>query len=64
MSEQSNTNKKPSHIAYHVRDGKGEDSYWNRSGVAWQHKDAKGFDVQINVAPLDGRIVLRLPSSK
>lgn len=57
--------KTPTHIAYHVRDGKTDDkSYWTRIGVAWQHKDGKGFNAQIEFVPLDGRIAFRVASEK
>jgi hypothetical protein len=54
--------KQPSHLAYHVRDGKSEKSYWNRIGVAWLHQDGKGFNIELATVPLDGRIVLRIAS--
>jgi hypothetical protein len=56
--------KSPTHIAYHVRDGSKDKSFWTRIGVAWTHADGKGFNVQLEVAPLDGRISLRLASEK
>lgn len=65
----SNTNqaaasKAPTHIAYHVRDGKGGESFWTRIGSAWTHNDGHGFNIQIDTVPLDGRITLRVPSEK
>jgi len=54
----------PSHIAYHVRDGKDKKGFWTRIGVAWQHKDGKGFNIQLEVAPLDGRILLRIATEQ
>ena len=48
----------PSHLAYQVREGK-DKSFWTRIGVAWQHKDGKGFSVHLECMPLDGRISLR-----
>ena len=54
--------KSPSHIAYQVREGKGEQSYWDKIGVAWSNKDG-GFTVQLHALPLDGRIVLTKPKS-
>jgi hypothetical protein len=60
----SSTSKAPSHNAYHVRDRKGSEAIWTRIGSAWQHADGKGFNVQIDVVPLDGRITLRTPSEK
>jgi hypothetical protein len=60
----SSTSRTPSHIAYHVRDNRGRDAYWTRIGSAWQHADGKGFNIQIETVPLDGRISLRAPSEK
>lgn len=57
------SSKSPTHVAYHVRDGK-NGSFWTRIGTAWQHADGKGFSVQLEVAPLDGRISLRVLSEK
>ena len=59
----SNSNA-PSHIAYHIRDRKGAQSIWTRVGSAWQHADGKGFNIQIETVPLDGRISLRVPAEK
>ena len=56
--------KSPSHIAYHVRDREGGKGFWTRIGSAWAHADGKGFNVQLDVAPLDGRISLRVISDK
>lgn len=47
------------HIAYQVR-GNGDQSYWTRIGAAWAHKDGKGFTLQLDCVPLDGRISLHL----
>lgn len=56
--------KHPAYIAFHVKEGNGDKKYWTRIGVAWKHKDGKGFDVQLDgLAPLDGRIVLREPDN-
>lgn len=56
--------KAPSHVAYHVRERGHDESYWTRIGAAWAHADGKGFSIQIETLPLDGRIALRLPSEK
>jgi hypothetical protein len=66
----TNKNKKtekqgPALVAYHVReakDGKGK-GFWTRIGAAWSHEDGEGFNVQIDVMPIDGRIVLRTPKA-
>jgi hypothetical protein len=55
--------KSPSHVAYQVRD-RGEKSYWTRIGSAWANADGKGFNIQLDVVPLDGRITLRVASEK
>jgi hypothetical protein len=60
----ASASRKPTHIAYHVRDGKNDGSFWTRIGVAWQHQDGQGFNVQIETVPLDGRISLRIASEK
>jgi hypothetical protein len=54
--------KTPSHIAYQVRDREGGKGFFTRIGAAWQHKDSKGFNVQLECVPLDGRITLRVAS--
>jgi len=68
----SNTNtagskaaRTPSHVAYHVRDaGEGRKGFWTRIGAAWANADGKGFSIQLDVVPLDGRVVLRLADEK
>ena len=57
----------PTYIAYHVKDtNAGENSkkrgVWTRVGAAWAHKDGKGFNIMLDVMPLDGRLSLREPS--
>ncbi len=54
--------KKPTHIAYNVRDykaGDKQDSDWTRVGVAWEHKDGEGLDVILDANPVNGRVVIR-----
>ena len=52
--------KAPDFLAWHVTQ-KGEKSYWNKVGAAWAHKDANGYTIQLEVVPINGRIVLRQP---
>jgi len=54
----------PTHVAYHVRDTKDGKGFWTRIGSAWSHKDGKGFNIQIDVVPLDGRVTLRVAEEK
>jgi hypothetical protein len=56
--------KKPTHAAYHIRDGKAGDGFWTRIGSAWPHKDGLGFNIQMDTVPLDGRITIRVSSEK
>jgi len=58
------TSKGPSHIAYQVRDREGGKGFFTRIGAAWPHKDGKGFSVQLEVVPLDGRITIRVATEK
>jgi hypothetical protein len=65
MSQDTTTatsGKAPSHIAYQVREREGKKGFWTRIGSAWQHSDGKGFNVQLECVPLDGRITLRIAS--
>lgn len=56
----SETPKGPDYIAYSVRDrGQDKDAAWNRVGAAWEHRDGKGYDVQLDATPVDGRLTLR-----
>ena len=36
-------------------------SYWNKVGAAWKHKDGRGYTLQLETCPINGRIILRLP---
>ena len=54
----------PSHHAYQVRDIDGGKGLWTRIGSAWANKDGKGFNIQLESVPLDGRVTLRLASEK
>ena len=63
-TSETNASKAPSHIAYHVRDREGQKGFFTRIGVAWAHKDGKGFSLQVDIVPLDGRITLRVASEK
>jgi hypothetical protein len=66
MTDNKNTaaSKTPTHAVYHVRDRQGQKGFWTRIGSAWAHADGQGFNVQVDVVPLDGRITLRVASEK
>ena len=55
---------KPSHIAYHVREGSDDKAHFNRIGAAFKHKDGKGFNLQLDSTPVDGRVTLRTPQDR
>jgi hypothetical protein len=68
MTDSTNTqpaaSRVPTHIAYQVRDLDNGKSFWTRIGSAWAHQDGNGFNIQIEAAPLDGRITVRVASDK
>lgn len=64
MSDTNTNTKAPTHVAYQVRDREGKKSFWTRIGSAWPHSDGKGFNIQLEVVPLDGRITLRVATEK
>ena len=53
---------RPTHEAFAVRnfekDGEQETS-WLKVGVAFAHKDGKGFDILLDAFPVWGRVVVR-----
>ena len=57
---QATASKSPSHVVYHVRDRDGGKGFFTKIGAAWPHKDGKGFNVQLECVPLDGRLSLRV----
>jgi hypothetical protein len=53
-----------SHVAYVVRERKGQTGIFTRVGVAWPNKNGTGFNIQLDAVPLNGRITLLIPSDK
>lgn len=52
--------RRPDMLGYTVRAiGDGKKSAWSKVAVAWAHKDGKGYNVQMEAVPVDGRLVLR-----
>jgi hypothetical protein len=56
----ASTGKKPAFIAYSVRERKNKKAKFTEIGVAFPHKDGKGFDILYDAIPLSGRITLRV----
>lgn len=52
--------KAPDFIAWHVAN-RGDKAFWTKVGAAWFHRDRKGISLQLEVVPINGRIVLRTP---
>lgn len=60
MSNDNTTeSKRPTHIAYQVREGEENKSYFNRIGAVWTHKDGEGFNIDLDSFPKDGKVVVR-----
>ena len=61
MSEQGNSDggRRPDFIAYNVRESRDGKGFFQRVGAAWPHRDGKGYDVQLDSIPLNGRVTLR-----
>ena len=57
--------KKPTLIAYSVKDrGQDQKAIWTRIGAAWPHGSGSGMSIQLDVLPIDGRIVLTEPKAE
>lgn len=52
--------KAPDFLAWHIVQ-KGQKAFWTKVGAAWKHRDGHGFTIQLEVVPINGRIVLRQP---
>ena len=49
----------PTHKAFTVVKREGKEDYWVDIGVAFPHKDGRGFTIKLQAIPLDGKIVCR-----
>jgi len=54
--------QQPTHRAYSVIKREGQDDFWLNLGLAFPHKDGKGFNIMLQALPLDGKIVCREPT--
>jgi hypothetical protein len=60
----SDTNQnRPSHRLFTVN-GEGDNARWTDIGVAWATRDGKGFTLNLNALPLNGRVVMRVNDAK
>lgn len=62
--DEDTTPKRPSFGAFQVKDGPEGQSYFNRIGSAFVHKDGQGHTVQLDAVPVDGRVILRTPQER
>ena len=56
MAEQ----QQPMYRAYTIVERDKDVPYWLNIGVAFPHKDTKGFNVMLQALPLNGKLVLRV----
>jgi hypothetical protein len=54
---------RPSHRLFTVN-GDGDNARWTDIGVAWATRDGKGFTLNLNALPLNGRLVMRIIDNK
>jgi hypothetical protein len=52
------SNKKPTLIAYSIREREGQKAIWTRIGAAWPHGKGTGLSIQLDALPIGDRIVL------
>lgn len=58
MTTKTENPNRPTHAIWHVY-GEGDNARWTRIGSAWLHKDKKGANMMLDLAPLTGRTVIR-----
>jgi hypothetical protein len=56
--------RRPTHIAYWIKDRENQKGVWHPIGVAWAHVDGKGFSLALDLQPRDGRITVRVLEEK
>jgi hypothetical protein len=54
----------PTHTVYSVIKRDGKDDFWLNLGVAFPHKDGKGFSIFTNAWPHDGKLVCRVKTDE
>ena len=47
------------HRVYTIVPKENDKDYWLNIGVAFPHKDGKGWNLNIQALPLDGKLVIR-----
>lgn len=60
MTTQNTTSKKPTHMAYLVKDKNGSDKpVWIKVGAVWEHADKDGFNLILNLLGQDVNLTVR-----
>ena len=52
--------QQPMYRAYTIVEREKDVPFWLNIGIAFVHKDTKGFNVILQALPLDGKLVLRV----
>ncbi len=61
----TDTHKRPTYRLYAVRKAGDGKAFWTDIGAAWPNRDGKGFNLRLNLLPLDGsEIVMREPKEE
>ena len=56
--------QKPAFTAFTVtKRGDDKDDWWTPIGAAFPHQNGEGYNVVLQALPINGKIVLRLPTS-
>jgi len=58
------SSKKPTLIAYSIREREGQKAIWTRIGAAWPHGKGPGLSIQLDTLPIGDRIVLTEPKAE
>lgn len=64
VSEATNDKRRPTLIAYQVKNAGEDQTYWTAIGAAWLNKDNFSFSLQLDAIPTDGRIQLYPPKEQ
>lgn len=53
----------PAFNAFTVKDRGGDQKpFWIKVGAAWAHEKGEGYTLQLDAVPIDGKVVLIMPS--
>lgn len=62
--DRNDKKSEPSFEVFSVKDGKGDKSFFNKIGTAFEHKDGEGHTISLNALPVNDKIVLRTPRER